>query len=116
MRVDERLIKGVELFNRGEFFECHEVIERLWLKSRGRYRDFYKGIIQAAVALHHLKRGNLNGARKLFGSSARYLKPYEPRTLGLNVKQLIEDMRRCFRTRLARGRAGKHRVTVTLEV
>ncbi len=96
MPVDERFKKGLELFNEENFFECHEVIEKLWLETKDKNRNLYKGVIQAAVALHHLKRGNLNGAKHLFKTSTRYLTRYQPRTLGLNVKKLIEDMKTCF--------------------
>ena len=94
---DERFKKGVELFNREEFYECHEVIEKLWFEAKGdKYRNLYKGVIQAAVALHHLKRGNLSGAKQLFKTSTRYLSPYRPQALGLCVEKLIKDMKTCF--------------------
>ncbi len=96
MKVDERFKKGLELFNEGKFYECHEVIEGLWLETNGKYKDFYKGVIQAAVALHHLKRWNLNGAKHLFRTSTRYLTKYKPCALGLNVEKLIDDMKTCF--------------------
>ena len=91
------LKKGIELFNRQEFFECHEVIEKLWLETKSPHKNFYKGIIQAAVALHHLKKGNTSGALGLFKSSVHYLEPYQPVTLGLDVQKLIHDMKECFR-------------------
>ncbi len=96
MNLDERFIRGIELFNDEEFFECHEVIEDLWLATQDEYKDFYKGVIQAAVALHHLTRGNLSGAKKLYGTSSKYLKKYLPKTLGLNVEKLLQDMKICF--------------------
>lgn len=98
MKVDERFKKGIELFNREEFFECHEVIEDLWLATQDEYKNLYKGVIQTAVALHHLKHGNVPGARKLFRTSSRYLKPYAPRALGLNVGKLLRDMNVCFKS------------------
>ncbi len=96
MPVDERFKKGLELFNEEKFFECHEVVEKLWLETKDKNRNLYKGVIQAAVALHHLKRGNLNGAEHLFKTSTRYLAKYQSRTLGLNIKKLMNDMKTCF--------------------
>ena len=96
MPVDERFKEGIELFNEEKFYECHEIIEDLWLETNDEYKDFYKGVIQAAVALHHLKRGNLNGAQHLFRTSTRYLTKYKPHALGLNVEKLIDDMKTCF--------------------
>ena len=40
---------------------------------RGELRLFYKGLIQAAVALHHFGNGNIRGARKVYGRSRGYL-------------------------------------------
>ncbi|MBI4395304.1 MAG: DUF309 domain-containing protein, partial [Candidatus Omnitrophica bacterium] len=98
MSVDERFRRGIELFNQEEFFECHEVIEDLWLETQDEYKNLYKGVIQAAVALHHLRRGNLKGAKKLFKTSSGYLSYYPSRTLGLNVEKLLSDMKICFKS------------------
>lgn len=96
MQIDERFIRGIELFNNEEFFECHEVIEDLWLATQDQYKNLYKGVIQAAVALYHLKRGNTRGARKLYGTSSKYLRKYLPRALGLNVEKLLNELKICF--------------------
>ena len=98
MHIDQRFQKGIELFNKEKFFECHEVIESLWLATDDEYRDLYKGLIQAAVALHHLKKENLSGVAQLFETSVSYLSKYPGRCLGLNVKKLISDLQTCFRT------------------
>ena len=94
--VDERFKRGIHLFNEEEFFECHEVIEDLWLATSDEYKNLYKGVIQAAVALYHLGRGNMKGARKLYGTSNKYLRKYLPSALGLNVEKLLADMKICF--------------------
>ena len=45
---------GIEQFNRGEYFECHETLEALWLAEPTSLRRLYQGILQVGVALHHL--------------------------------------------------------------
>ena len=62
------------------------MLESLWLKTEGRSRDFYKGLIQAAVACYHWSRGNLGGAMSLYRSSSRYLRKYRPEFLGVDVE------------------------------
>lgn len=89
-------LEGIRLFNEREFFECHDVLEELWTDFIGPERNFYKGLIQAAVALYHFSEGNLHGARKLFRSSSKYLEPYQPRTLQLDVTRFLEAYRVCF--------------------
>jgi len=97
MQIDPRFKKGLELFNEKEFYECHEVIEQLWLETKkdDSNRDLYKGVIQAAAALYQFKRGILSGAFGLFKTSLRNLERYQPVTLGLNVGKLIEGMQGC---------------------
>jgi predicted metal-dependent hydrolase len=60
--ADDTFGRGLALFNRGEFFACHEVWEELWLRSAGAEKDFYQGLIQAAAAILHAERGNPRGA------------------------------------------------------
>jgi predicted metal-dependent hydrolase len=93
---DPLYLRGIELFNQHRFFVCHEVWEQLWIGEDGPSRQFYKGLIQTAVALHHLVGGNAHGATKLLTSSRRYLEPYRPKHQGLDVDRLLADMASCF--------------------
>ena len=101
MRVDPRFIKGLHLFNEKEYFECHEVIEDLWLQtpSEDPHRDLYKGVIQAAAAIYQFDRGILSGAVGLHKTAVKYLASYEPRSLGLNVSGLVNGINDFFNTR-----------------
>ena len=89
-------LQGIEHFNRGEYFDSHEVWEELWLGESGEDRRFYQGLIQAAVALYHLENGNAVGSRKLVDSSAAYLQRYRPHHHGLDVDDFLRCIRRCF--------------------
>jgi predicted metal-dependent hydrolase len=96
--------QGIELFNRGDFFEAHEVWEELWLACPAAERRFFQALIQAAVALHHFGRGNYTGASRLFHSGRRYMEPYRPTYLGLDV----EDFWRRMELHLALALVGGH--------
>lgn len=98
--ADPRFLEGLRLFNHGEFFECHEVIEGLWLETppHDGYRDLYKGVIQAAAALYQFQRNIPTGALGLYRSSLEYLAKYSPEALGLDVLTLINQMKICFAT------------------
>lgn len=85
-------LAGIECFNRGDYFDSHEVWEDLWNETRGPSRDFLKGLIQAAVCLHHLGNGNWHGTTKLLGSSRGYLFPYQPVYWGLDVGAFLQSM------------------------
>jgi uncharacterized protein len=58
--------RGIALFNARDFFEAHEVWEDAWKGTSGRRHVFYQGLIQMAVALVHLQRGNRLGTEKVF--------------------------------------------------
>ncbi len=76
---------GISLFNAGEFFEAHDVWEEWWQDCTTADRRFFQALIQAAVALYHFGRGNYTGAARLFYSGKRYMEPYRPAYLGLDV-------------------------------
>lgn len=65
--------QGIDLFNEGRFFECHEAWEEIWKRSDGDVKLFYQGLIQAAVAILHAQRGNLEGARSLYAKAREKL-------------------------------------------
>jgi predicted metal-dependent hydrolase len=89
-------LAGIEKFNACDYYESHEVWEELWTEYRGPSRQFYQGLIQAAVALYHFGNGNIRGARKLHGSVHRYLEPYAPRHLGLDVTSFLGSFDTCL--------------------
>ena len=45
---DPRYLAGIDLFNRGEFFDAHDAWEELWTDCPSADRRFYQSLIQAA--------------------------------------------------------------------
>lgn len=72
------------------YYEAHDVLEELWLNSQGGDYFFYKGLIQVAGAFVHLQKNRIKPAAALFRSSRRYLLPFCPNYLALEVKALLE--------------------------
>ena len=56
---------ALALWNEQLFFEVHEVLEAVWRTTTGDIRQGLQGVIQIAVAFHHLAHGNQRGARSL---------------------------------------------------
>jgi uncharacterized protein len=98
---DPRYLAGIVLFNRGDFFEAHEVWESLWMETHGPEKKFFQALIQAAVALCHFCNGNLRGAAKLYRSSREYMQRYGTPFMGLDQTKFWSDMERCFAPVLA---------------
>jgi predicted metal-dependent hydrolase len=80
--------RGIDLFNEGQFFECHEAWEEVWKRSDGDAKLFYQGLIQAAVAILHAQRGNLEGARSLYEKATAKLDAIPPEHMGLAIADL----------------------------
>jgi uncharacterized protein len=65
--------EGLALFDRGKFYDAHEVLEDVWRVAAGEEKLFLQGLIQAAVALHHHSTGNTRGACSLLERAIRNL-------------------------------------------
>ncbi len=90
------LAKGVEQFNRGEFFEQHETLEALWRTEARDVRYLYQGILQIGVAFHHLRRDNYHGVVYMLTRGAAYLRPFAPRCQGVDVADLVASAGRAL--------------------
>jgi len=98
--LDAHYLGYFECFNRGLFYEAHDVLEELWLEDRhGVSGDFYKGLIQFAGAFVHMQKDSeryprLRPAAALLRLSRGYLAPYGARHERLDlarVRQLADD-------------------------
>jgi uncharacterized protein len=88
------VMKGIEEFNRGEFFEQHESLEAAWRAEPRPVRELYQGILQVGVACYQIERGNLRGALKMFERGLRRLRRFTPECLGIDVSRLIAEAER----------------------
>jgi predicted metal-dependent hydrolase len=109
-----QLLQAIREFNGREWFECHETVEDLWIGEEGEIRDFYQGIIQVAVALHHWRNGNFGGAVSLLKGGSVYLGHVSDTCQWVDVTALIVDADR-MRTNLERlGREHMGEIDQTL--
>ena len=86
-----RIVSGVDEFNRGHYWQCHEEIEDIWLEYSGDdIRFVYWSIIQLATCLYHWEDGNLNGAVGMIKKMKRKLVECEVRHVeGQVVKEFL---------------------------
>ena len=80
--------EGIELFNAGRFFECHEVWEEVWKRAADAEKLFFQGMIQAAVAILHAQRGNPRGARSTWAKARAKLAPLPAEHMGIALTEL----------------------------
>jgi predicted metal-dependent hydrolase len=60
-----RMEPGRRAFDRGQFFEAHELWEEVWRELEGEPRRLVQGLIQIAAGLHHRRRGRERPAARL---------------------------------------------------
>jgi predicted metal-dependent hydrolase len=115
-RCDEQappeLIRGIEQFNAGEFFEQHETLELLWRDTRAPVRGLYHGILQIGVGFHHWRNGNFHGASTLLEEGTRRLGPFAPGCQGVDVETLIADATAARERLIALGAERLRRVDI----
>jgi predicted metal-dependent hydrolase len=88
--LDAHYLAYFTCFNRGLYFEAHEVLEHLWLADRrSPNHTFYKGLIQLAGAFVHLQKGRLRPAAALFKLAASNLRKYGSMHEHLDVGALL---------------------------
>lgn len=95
------ILRALGEFNRGDWFECHETLEDLWVGSEDEPRRFYQGILQIAIALLHWRNGNYGGAVSLLVGGGNYLKLVSPVCQRIEVAALAAEAER-FREELVR--------------
>lgn len=90
-----------QCWNEQRYYEAHDVLEQLWLKSDSSDADFLKGLIQAAGAFVHLQKQfehpshakhgrRLPPAVRLFRLAEKNLSKFIPRHHRLDVAALCE--------------------------
>ena len=90
--MDPLLERGIELFNHGSYFECHEVLEEAWTPERGERRLFLQSLIHVAVGLYHDQRGNPVGASRQLRKALRKLARYLPTCERVDTARLERDV------------------------
>jgi hypothetical protein len=91
-------------WNEQRYYEAHDVLEQLWLKTTSSDADFFKGLIQAAGAFVHLQKNfehpkhpkhgqRLKPAVRLFQLAEKNLSVFTPQLYGLDVAALCQLLR-----------------------
>ncbi|MFZ5624099.1 MAG: DUF309 domain-containing protein [Gemmatimonadota bacterium] len=107
------LVAFVDTFNRGAFWESHEVLEPAWRAGRS---TFYHGLILLASAHVHGEHANRHGVEAQCAKALPRLTPFRPVWLGLDVDALVRHLDTCRSRAAAAGRwPGLPALTLTLD-
>lgn len=113
--IDPAFEEAITLFNNGDYYACHDVLEEIWHNAWQCDRAFYQGILQVAVGLYHLKSLNWHGATILLGEGTSRLPTYLPDYQSLNVESLLEESLLILRTVQLNGKEGINEVLNAIE-
>jgi hypothetical protein len=97
------LDRAAALANQGLFFEVHELLEPAWFHAAEPVRTALQGLIQIAVAFHHLENLNHPGARSLLAEGVAKVAETAG-TLPLDAAAWLGELRTALAA-LARGDA-----------
>jgi sugar phosphate isomerase/epimerase len=97
------IVEGIDLFNAGEYYEAHEVIEHEWHAERGPARKLYQGILQIGVGLHHTRAGNHRGAVLLLTDGIEKTAGFVPEYRGIDTARLVREAQACLDQVIALG-------------
>lgn len=89
--IPSQFWQGVEEFNQGEFYACHDTLEAIWMEASQPEKRFYQGILQIAVGCYHLTNHNERGAAILLGEGINKLQTYAPVYHSIDVSNLLEQ-------------------------
>ena len=112
---------GLDLFNRGFYFECHDVWEEICGDAKGKNKIFYQALIMSAVSLYHFGNENLEGALSCLQKAERQFSQLPEAFLGLNVTRFVGQMKQFFdgisvaHTELTAELLAKPRPSIALE-
>lgn len=94
--LSPQYLRGIALFNAARFYECHEVLEELWLAATGDERELLRALIQAAAALHHHQNGNGLGAAGVYARARQKLEALPPQLMRLDTRELVWQLAAFF--------------------
>ncbi|NPB04033.1 MAG: DUF309 domain-containing protein [Thermotogae bacterium] len=101
--TEEEVGKTIEmaklLFEKGLYFEVHEILEEVWMGEFGKDRDFLQALIQIGVAYYHLENFNTRGFELLLQNALELLENYSGTLYGIDADGLKEEIRRALKTR-----------------
>lgn len=90
-----RLLLAVKKFNEKDYFECHEILEEIWFDVRDDSRDFYHGLLHAAVGFYHYtKKKNHKGTILQLEKALNRLGKFGGEYDGIDLEKLTKEIKR----------------------
>jgi hypothetical protein len=90
--LSDLAVRGLDEFNRGEYFQAHESLEEAWNQEQNAGRELYRAILQVAVAYLQIERNNYRGAMKMLLRVRQWIDPLPAICRGVSIIRLRSDV------------------------
>jgi len=89
--MDARLREGIRLFNDGQFFECHDILETVYQEADDTHKPFLEGMIQLAAAFRiFCDFGEIKGPVRMIYQALIRFENYQPAFLQIRVQDFCQ--------------------------
>ena len=89
--MDARLREGIRLFNQGQFFASHEILEEFYQEADAENRPFLEGLIQLAAAFRMFSEfGETKGPVRMIYQAVIRFENFQPDYLQVRVQDLCQ--------------------------
>ena len=89
---DDLYNRGIEAFEKHEFYDAHEHWEDLWSDYRLKDAKFVQALIQLSVGYFHITNNNKNGALGLLNKCIPKFEQYLPSHREIDVRYILDQV------------------------
>lgn len=86
--LPENFQKGLQSFNRREFYAAHEHFENAWRQTPGDEREFYRAFLHLSGGFYRLSQNRPGAAQKFFTHADKWFAAYPDDFYGFNVSRI----------------------------
>lgn len=90
--LTQNAIRGLQAFNRQDFYESHEWFEKAWQESPLEIREFYRALLHLSGGYYRMTQDRPEAAIKFFKRTQFWLRPFPNPNLGINTDQIRKDL------------------------
>ena len=90
--TSEQFLEGLKFFNKGYYWEAHDVWEEVWRGEENDAKTFAQAFVQVAAANSFVKLSKLTSAKYLFEKALEKFHQFEHLECGVGVESLVRDI------------------------
>jgi predicted metal-dependent hydrolase len=87
-------LQGVQLFNKGYYWEAHETWEEMWRDQSGTGKSFMETFVQLAEGYSFAKKGKTDSAQYLFSKAMKKFQDYRQVQCQVSIPDIVQDIER----------------------